>query len=169
MNGLKFSNFDRAKFDDALKMVCHFFDVKELLPDQIEAIERFLSGKDIYFSAPTGYGKSLIFQCLPMVVDLLTDEAIGSCIAVVISPLKALMLDQVSKLRRDTGVTAAAIFDGQDEEVLKSIENGEYSLVYASPESLLASDCWRNMLSSEYFREHCRILVVDEAHCIVHW
>eukprot|EP00112_Aurelia_sp_Birch-Aquarium-sp1_P001275 Seg1132.9 transcript_id=Seg1132.9/GoldUCD/mRNA.D3Y31 product="Werner syndrome ATP-dependent helicase" protein_id=Seg1132.9/GoldUCD/D3Y31 len=103
-----------------------------------------------------------------MIADILKDQLIGTCKALVIAPLKSLMLDQVSKLNL-TGVSAAAIYDGQDEQVLKQIENGDYSLVFASPESVLGTERWRKMFSLDYFRDNCEILVVDEAHCVVHW
>ena len=113
---LNFAPLSKEKIEDAFKYVLYFFNVKELMPDQQAAIRTFFSGRDVYFSAPTGYGKSLIFQCLPMIADILKDNLIGTCKALVISLLKSLMLDQVSKLKL-TGVTAAAIYDGQDEQV----------------------------------------------------
>lgn len=102
-------------------------------------------------------------------VDLLKDQMIGTSKVLVISPLKALMLDQVEKLKQtQTGVTAQAIYDGQDEDILKLIEDSEYSLVFASPE-ILASERWRNLLLTSHYQENCEIIVVDEAHCVVHW
>ena len=68
------------------------------------------------------------------------------------------MLDQVEQLKR-TAVTAQAIYDGQDEEILKLIEDGEYSLVFASPE-ILASERWRNLLLSDQYQRNCEIIVV---------
>eukprot|EP00794_Sanderia_malayensis_P009642 gene9642-10629_t len=166
---LSFQRLDHSKFEEALRIVCAFFGVDSLLPDQVTALRAFFSGNDIYFSAPTGFGKSLIFQCMPMIADILNENLIGTCKALVICPLKALMLDQVEKMK-ETAVTAAAIYDGQDEQVLQEIENGDYSLVFASPESVLATDRWRKLLTSTtYFQKNCRILVIDEAHCIVHW
>ena len=79
------------------------------------------------------------------------------------------MFDQVAYLQQKIAVSAAAIYDGQSEEVLDDIENGEYSIVYASPESLLAGSRWRNVLSSEGFRKRFQVIVIDEAHCMVHW
>ena len=81
---------------------------------------------------PTGFGKSLIFQYIPLINDYLNDQAIGTTLAIVISPLQSLMLDQVEQLKK-TGVSAAAVFEGQSEEILKGVENGEFSLVYSSP------------------------------------
>ena len=167
---LCFQPLDESTFEEAIRLVSAFFNVDGLLPDQINAVKAFFSGNDIYFSAPTGFGKSLIFQCLPMIADILNNDVIGTCKALVICPLKALMLDQVEKLRKHTAITAAAIYDGQEERILQEIENGDYSIVYASPESVLGNERWRKQLTtSSYFRENCKLLVIDEAHCIVHW
>ena len=165
---LTFIDVPSEQIEEALAMVCHFFNLDELHADQIAALKSFIRGKDLYFSAPTGYGKSLIFQCLPLIVDLLKDQAIGTSTVLVIEPLVSLMLDQVSKMK-NTAVSAAAVFDGQDEDTLKGIENGDFSLVYSSPESMLSSEKWRSILSSEDFRNHCELVIVDEAHCVVHW
>ena len=89
-------------------MVCHFFNLDELHADQIAALKSLFSEKDLYFSAHTGYGKSLIFQCLPLIVDLLKDQAIGTSTVLVIEPLVSLMLDQVSRMK-NTAVSAAAV------------------------------------------------------------
>ena len=63
---------------------------------------------------------------------------IGTSTVVVIYPLTALRLDQFSKMN-ELGITAAAVFQGPDEAVFDDIENGIYSLVFTSPESMLAS------------------------------
>eukprot|EP00794_Sanderia_malayensis_P012406 gene12406-13690_t len=167
-NRLNFSPLSEERLLDAFTFVKYFFNITKLLPDQESALREFFSGQNLYFSAPTGYGKSLIFQCLPLMADVLKDQLVGTCKALVISPLKSLMLDQVAKMKLG-GVTAAAIYDGQDADVLDAIENGDYSLIYASSESVLTTDRWRKLFSSKYFKENCEILVIDEAHCIVHW
>ena len=79
------------------------------------------------------------------------------------------MLDQIEKLKK-TAISGAAIYANQSKDVLLDIEHREYSLVYTSPESMLASsDRWRTILSSEHYRENCEVVIIDEAHCIVHW
>ena len=159
---------DVGKIEEAFDLVCHFFDVPELLEDQKEALRQFFSGKELYFSAPTGFGKSLIFQCIPLINDYLNDQAIDTTLAIVISPLQSLMLDQVEQLKK-TGVSAAAVFEGQSEEILKGVEIGEFSLVYSSPESMLSTEKWRQILTSSEFRKRCEVVVIDEAHCVIHW
>ena len=64
------------------------------------------------FSGRTGYGKSIVFQSIPLLADLLLDQVIGTSTVVVVCPLTALMLDQVNKMN-DLGINAAAVFQGQ--------------------------------------------------------
>ena len=103
-------------------------------------------------------------------VDLLKAQAIGTSTVLVIELLVSLMVDQVLKMK-NTVVSAAAVFDRQDEDTLKGIENGDFSLACSSPKSMLSSEEWRSISSSEDFRNHCEIVVVHEVHCVhcVHW
>ena len=71
------------------------------------------------------------------------------------------MKDQVRIINKNLGISAAAIFDGQDEEILKTIEEGIYSLVYASPEYFVGKKPWRTLASSRAFREDCVAVVLD--------
>lgn len=125
---------------------------------QREIIESIGSGHDTLGLMPTGGGKSITFQ-----VPALAQE--GTC--VVVTPLIALMKDQVNNLRR-RGIKAAAIYSGlSHEEILTTLENaifGGVKLLYVSPERL----------SSELFQtklRHMKIsfITVDEAHCISQW
>ena len=125
---------------------------------QREIIESIGSGHDTLGLMPTGGGKSITFQ-----VPALAKE--GTCI--VITPLIALMKDQVDNLRR-RGIRAAAIYSGlTHEEILITLENcifGAIKLLYVSPERL----------SSELFQTKLRhmkvsFITVDEAHCISQW
>ena len=125
---------------------------------QREIIESIGSGKDTLGLMPTGGGKSIPFQ-----VPALCSE--GTCI--VITPLIALMKDQVQNLRRH-GIRAAAIYSGLSrEEIIVTLENcifGDVKILYVSPERL----------SSELFRTKLRhmkvsFITVDEAHCISQW
>ena len=125
---------------------------------QREIIESIGSGHDTLGLMPTGGGKSITFQ-----VPALAQE--GTCI--VITPLIALMKDQVDNLRR-RGIKAAAIYSGlTHEEILTTLENaifGGIKLLYVSPERI----------SSELFQTKLRhmklsFITVDEAHCISQW
>lgn len=125
---------------------------------QREIIESIGNGHDTLGLMPTGGGKSITFQ-----VPALCSE--GTCI--VITPLIALMKDQVQHLRR-RGIRAAAIYSGLSrEEIITTLENcifGGITILYVSPERL----------SSELFRTKLRhmkvsFITVDEAHCISQW
>ena len=125
---------------------------------QREIIESIGNGHDTLGLMPTGGGKSITFQ-----VPALCSE--GTCI--VITPLIALMKDQVQHLRH-RGIRAAAIYSGLSrEEIITTLENcifGGITILYVSPERL----------SSELFRTKLRhmkvsFITVDEAHCISQW
>ena len=125
---------------------------------QREIIESIGSGHDTLGLMPTGGGKSITFQ-----VPALSQD--GTCI--VITPLIALMKDQVDNLRR-RGIRAAAIYSGLTrEEIIITLENcifGDIRILYVSPERL-ASDLFQTKL------RHMRVsfITVDEAHCISQW
>lgn len=162
--------WSESKFIEALKMVRCFFNIDELKGDQERALYNFFRfKKHIYYSAPTGHGKSLIFQSIPLIADVLADNLIGTSNILVISPLLSLMHDQIKYVNTQTGLSAAGIFKGQDQSVLADIENGMYSIVYASPESVLSSSRWRHILSGSRFADCCIGIAIDEAHCIKQW
>ena len=125
---------------------------------QEQIIESIGSGRDTLGLMPTGGGKSITFQVPALAMD-------GVCL--VITPLIALMKDQVRNLR-ERGIKAAAIHTGMKrEEIIAVMENclfGDYKFLYVSPERL-SSDLFRTKL------RHLRIclLTVDESHCISQW
>ena len=113
----------------------------------------------------------MIFQIAPLVASELSKSCTqfeAHCI-IVISPLVALMNDQVASLQK-CNIAAASVFSEQDAEVLNDVENGiKFSIVYASPESMLSVSRWRRMLSTETYKKRLIGIAVDEAHCISHW
>ena len=125
-------------WERAFQAVKEQFEIDNLLPEQENSLREFLVGRNIFVNLPTGYGKSLIFQCLPIAGDALFERARGSSVIVVISPLRSLMEDQVRHLN-DIGVPAIAITDDEDPEL--GMQQVNYVLVYGSPECLtLLSD-----------------------------
>jgi len=143
------------RYRETLKQYWGYDDFRGI---QREIIESIGCGHDTLGLMPTGGGKSITFQVPALCSD-------GTCI--VITPLIALMKDQVENLRR-RGIRAAAIYSGLSrEEIIVTLENcilGSTKLLYVSPERL----------SSEIFRtklRHMRVsfITVDEAHCISQW
>src|SRR5205809_1727419 len=127
-------------------------------PLQEDIINSVLEGKDTLAIMPTGGGKSLCYQ-----VPALTKE--GLCL--VISPLIALMKDQVENLRKKN-ITAYAIFSGMKRNevinTLKVATNSNCKFLYVSPERLETS------LFKEYLPGmNINVVAVDEAHCISQW
>ena len=143
------------KYRGILKQYWGYDDFRGI---QREIIESIGSGHDTLGLMPTGGGKSITFQ-----VPALCSK--GTCI--VITPLIALMKDQVEHLRQ-RGIQAAAIYSGLSrEEIIVTLENcifGEVKFLYISPERL-SSDLFRTKL------RHMRVsfITVDEAHCISQW
>lgn len=162
-------SFDEGKFQEALSTTTYLLQVEKFYEDQEIALRKFFQGNNIFFSAHTGYGKSLVFQAIPVLADVMYGKVIGTSVVVVVSPLTSLMKDQVKIANECFGISAAAIYADQDDETLENIENGVYSIVYTSPEALLATKRWRSLASSTSFREDCVAIAIDEAHCLVHW
>ena len=75
----------------------------------------------------------LIFQCLPIVADIVHKKPRGSSIIVVISPLRSLMEDQVRYLT-NLGIPAIAITNDEDADIIQQVSNGDYIVVFGSPE-----------------------------------
>ncbi len=125
---------------------------------QEEIIQSICSGKDTLGLMPTGGGKSITFQVPALSLD-------GVCI--VITPLIALMKDQVDHLKAK-GISAAAIYSGMTRnEILKTLENavfGAIKLLYVSPERI-GSPLFQKKVS----HMHVSFITVDEAHCISQW
>lgn len=144
--------------DDYRKILKDYWGYDNFRGIQEDIIRSIGSGRDTLGLMPTGGGKSITFQVPAMAKD-------GLCI--VITPLIALMKDQVRNLR-DRGIKAIAIYSGMTrEEIIIALENcifGNYKFLYISPERL----------DTEIFRIKLRsmkvsLITVDESHCISQW
>jgi len=135
-----------------------YWGYDQFRPNQRDIMYSMVAGEDSLAVLPTGGGKSLCFQIPALVLE-------GTCL--VISPLIALMRDQVDQLKK-RGIPAAGLYSGitkdESETILENFVNDVYKLLYISPERL----------QSERFQSYLRnakvsFLAVDEAHCISQW
>ena len=141
-----------------LPLLKQYFGFTSFRPLQQEIIHDALAGKDVFALLPTGGGKSLCFQLPAMAQPGLT---------VVVSPLIALMKDQVDALQA-SGVPAtflnSSLAAGESRARLRGLHNGQYRLLYAAPERLMLSG-----VMADLQRWNVNLLAVDEAHCISEW
>ena len=155
-----------ATIEEAFDVVSKTFRISALNAPQKNGITKIVEeGRDVFINLPTGFGKSLIYQALPLVFDL-TSKQPGQ-IVVVVSPLISLMDDQVSYLR-ELGLKACNITSLEDGERTRVV-NGEYSLVYGSPEAWLKNEHWRLMLTNSVYSKKLCAIAVDEAHVVRQW
>jgi ATP-dependent DNA helicase RecQ len=147
---------------DASAILAEVFGYPDFRPGQDEAVGAALAGRDAVVLLPTGSGKSVCYQ-----VPALVASRTGRGTTVVISPLIALMHDQVGALS-GRGVRAAALHSQQDaaeqKQAVTDFLRGELALLYVSPERA-AKASFRRMLQ----RTPIALLAVDEAHCVSQW
>ncbi|AZL57880.1 DNA helicase RecQ [Tabrizicola piscis] len=144
--------------DRAASLLHSVFGFPDFRPGQAEIVQAVLEGRNTLAIMPTGGGKSLCFQLPALCRDGVT---------VVISPLIALMRDQVRALKA-AGVEAGALTSGnteeETEEVFAALDQGRLKLLYMAPERL-ASGATATLLR----RVGCSLIAVDEAHCVSQW
>lgn len=142
-------------YHEILKKYWGYSDFRSL---QLDIIQSIGNGKDTLGLMPTGGGKSITFQ-----VPALAKE--GLCL--VVTPLIALMKDQVETLKKQN-IKASAIFSGMSyEEIMITIDNcmyGNYKFLYVSPERLST-----NIFLQKLPNLHISMIAVDESHCISQW
>ena len=147
-----------AAIHDAREALQRYFGFREFLDGQDLVISGILSGRDTLVIMPTGGGKSLCYQLPAMVMDGVT---------VVVSPLIALMKDQVDALTR-RGIPAALInsslSSSEQMERLQALRRGEFKLVYVAPERFRSRSFLRALREVEI-----ALFAVDEAHCLSQW
>jgi ATP-dependent DNA helicase RecQ len=134
------------------------FGYEDFRNGQAEVITRILNNEDVLVLMPTGGGKSLCYQIPALVFEGLT---------IVVSPLIALMKDQVDALVA-SGVKAAYINSNLSSEdihnVFRGMQNGLYKLIYVAPERLMQVDFIQRLLNL-----NISLFAIDEAHCVSHW
>src|SRR5207249_9489102 len=141
-----------------LPLLKQYFGFASFRPLQEQIIRDALAGQDVFALLPTGGGKSLCFQLPALVRPGLT---------VVVSPLIALMKDQVDALKA-AGVPAtflnSSLAAGQSGPRLRGLHNGEFRLLYVAPERLMLSG-----FLDDVQRWNVGLFAIDEAHCISEW
>jgi len=143
-----------------LEILQQYFGYDNFRLEQSNAVENVIAKKDTFVLMPTGGGKSLCYQVPALVLD-------GT--AIVISPLIALMKDQVDALRVN-GISASYINSSmssfEQNETLNQLKRGELKLLYVAPEKLSAE----NGAFLKFLEEvKISLFAVDEAHCVSHW
>jgi ATP-dependent DNA helicase RecQ len=142
----------------ALEALKHYFGYDSFRGGQEALINCILAGKDAVGIMPTGAGKSICFQIPSLMMD---------GVALVVSPLIALMKDQVNALTQ-SGLPAAyinsSLTQGQVSKALRNAVNGAYKLIYVAPERLQTQDFMAFARTV-----NISMLAVDEAHCISQW
>ena len=138
-------------------LLAKFYGYRSFRPGQLKAIEAICEGRDVVVVMPTGGGKSICYQLPALLAD--------TGVAIVVSPLIALMQDQTQALVAN-GIPAAAIHSNQSEaenaEIMRAASAGRIKLLYVSPERLMTLlDSWSNARIS--------LVAIDEAHCISQW
>ncbi len=140
------------------KILQQYWGYSEFRPLQEEIVRQAHEGRDVLALMPTGGGKSITFQVPALAKD-------GICL--VVTPLIALMKDQVENLKK-RGIKAIAIYSGMTRhEMDVAFDNaayGEYKFLYLSPERL-ATDLFRARVQ----KMNVNLLAIDEAHCISQW
>jgi len=141
-----------------IELLEHHWNFSEFRPQQEEIIEAVLANEDCIALLPTGGGKSICFQIPALIKD-------GICI--VVSPLIALMQDQVINLK-EKGIKAMALTSGFTyEDIDRMLDNciyGNYKFLYLSPERLQ-----QDLVQERIKQMNVNLIAVDEAHCISQW
>nr|XP_006815025.1 PREDICTED: ATP-dependent helicase SGS1-like [Saccoglossus kowalevskii] len=138
----------------------------QLKQRQREALSAFLSGHDVMVNLPTGYGKSAVYQLAPFCYDIFHNRT--KSVALVISPLVALMKDQVQVLY-GKNIEAVYLSEVGVSGLRDRLKNGNLRVVFASPESVLENQSVRELFQNRCYRELICDVFIDEAHCVAKW
>lgn len=158
--------YNREKLDEKEKEVIEIYQdniINRIIDESEEAYKGY--GKDIFVTAPTGAGKSIIFQIPAIYLEEKYDK-----LTLIISPLIGLMKDQVITLE-DKGYKKARTLNSEitlseKEEIMEEIRNGQCKLLYLSPETLINNSLLGEIIKTE---QKIGLIVIDEAHIVTTW
>ena len=156
-----------SHYPEVVEKLRNVFRLKSFRKNQLAAIISTLDGRDAIVLMPTGGGKSLCYQ-LPAVCR----GGKTSGVTIVVTPLRALMADQVERLRAmRIDVMMLAAMDSQDGNSMHELRTAanKPSLVYITPEKLCSSDGMKGILKDLHARRQLARFVIDEAHLINTW
>ena len=165
-------SFDKRVIDDAIKAGTISLGYQELKEDQTHVIKSFVEGNDVFACLPTGYGKSLCYFSLPIIFDLLHQHSRPWSVVIVISPLQALMRDQVISLERKgiKAITVVGHGELDDEDSKKeAIVSGNAQVIFTTPEVLLTDKNWVDVFQSPSLHQRLVGIIIDEAHLVKKW
>lgn len=156
-------------YDEVMSVLRNTFHLDSFRTNQLEAINATMAGRDVFILMPTGGGKSLCYQ-LPAVCKTGTTRGV----TIVISPLIALMNDQVSALKTkgiDVELWSSESSSDDAFSIRNRLEIGEQkpSMLYLTPEKLNESAAVKSTLGRLYDMGELARFVIDEAHCISTW
>ena len=166
------------RFEDDLEdcvnvSLAKFFpEIKTTTKQQMEAWRGLFRGNDVFAILPTGAGKSLMYQLIPSITQELGKMGYskwkGKKFVVVVSPLLAIIETQTIVLNK-RGITALNLTKEMDEGAELQLKNGDFDILFGSPESFVGTDKWTAIFKSDTFRSKSIALIADEAHCIPKW
>ncbi|XP_060572949.1 uncharacterized protein LOC132730885 [Ruditapes philippinarum] len=138
-----------------------------LKPKQLECLNHIIEGRDVLVNLPVGYGKSLIYQMLPSIMERMGRSR---TVVLVISPLNIIQEDQLKKLQDHGKLSYILPFcDGNSEVDLTGIIDGKYSIIFSHPETILNTDFGKVLLQEQSFIERLAAVFIDECHVVEQW
>lgn len=169
-SGGRIDHTSSSHYKEVISILKNTFKLSTFRTNQLECIVATLDGKDVFYLAPTGGGKSLCFQLPALCV---TGKTQGTTF--VISPLISLITDQVAALRKK-GVAVFPLTSAAEENevrqamrMMRSNVEEKPRLVYTTPERLQKSDSLRDVVDQLYEEKQLARFVIDEAHVIGSW
>lgn len=156
-----------SKFDCDIQGILGVFnskygtEIKELKQLQLETLSHFGNlSSDVICMLPTGYGKNLIYELLPVLIGKKFNK---SAYVIVIEPLNVIINQQLTKLGSDV----MAVKNNMSKEELQALKSSTY--IYSHPENIINNKEVFKILMSDVIQKKVCVIMVDEAHCVIDW